>query len=169
MSKNLQQIQKENRKAIIMACNSESKSYEEALKMELGFGCELWIGDRVTIIVDIYDITDNRYFKAFDTKNGCILENELEYLTQEEILGKPLTLDRVLLAIKKTFNNKGSDYWYKIGFGANKLVGSLKFWFEEESNYSIPSFLSWDLTKPTLEMQTKEVQRSINKILMGNE
>ena len=154
MSKSLEQIQKENRKAIIMACNSESKSYEEALKMELGFGCELWIGDRVTIIVDIYDMADNRYFKAFDTKSGCILENELEYLTQEEILGKPLTLDRILLTLSK-IQELQDQYWFRCE--GNSFIFQ---YYDDE-------IIIWNLTKPTLEMQTKEVQRSINKILIG--
>ena len=155
MSKSLEQIQKENRKAIIMACNSESKSYEEALKMELGFGCELWIGDRVTIIVDIYDMTDNRYFKAFDTKSGCIIENDLEYLTQEEILGKSLTLDRILLTLSK-IQELQDQYWFRCE--GNSFIFQ---YYDDE-------IIIWNLTKPTLEMQTKEVQRSINKILIGN-
>ena len=35
----LKQIQKKNRKAIIMACNPKARTYEEALEMELGIGC----------------------------------------------------------------------------------------------------------------------------------
>jgi hypothetical protein len=37
--KNLEQIQEENRKSIILANNPEAKDYEEALEMELDIGC----------------------------------------------------------------------------------------------------------------------------------
>jgi hypothetical protein len=34
-------IQEQNREFIIMANNPTAKTYEEALEMELGFGCEV--------------------------------------------------------------------------------------------------------------------------------
>jgi hypothetical protein len=37
--KTLKQIQEENRKFIIMANNPTAKTYDEALEMELGYGC----------------------------------------------------------------------------------------------------------------------------------
>jgi hypothetical protein len=93
MSKNLEQIQEENRRAIITACNSEAKSYEEALKMELGFGCELLIGlgigkkasDKLTIsLCDFHHFWGNKGeaihsgIKSFET-NFCTQDELLEF------------------------------------------------------------------------------------------
>ena len=108
--KTLKQIQEENRKFIIMANNQTAKTYEEALEMELDFGC---------IIYDILDnISDTQaecnYHKIIYSSNGIMftvksldgynrfndvcLENLLckDYF---KIIGKPLTLDRVLIAL----------------------------------------------------------------------
>ena len=46
--KTLDQIQEENRKAIIMANNPEAQSYEEALHDELGFNCVVFSKDILT-------------------------------------------------------------------------------------------------------------------------
>jgi hypothetical protein len=43
--KTLEQIQEENRKAIIMANNPSAKDYDEALEMELGVGCRFDSGE----------------------------------------------------------------------------------------------------------------------------
>ena len=57
-------------------------------------------------------------------------------------------------------------------FGLNYHHGTFDSWWItfSDSNMSLINdwIIKWDLTKPTLEMQTKEVQRSINKILIGN-
>ena len=64
-----------------------------------------------------------------------------------EIIGKPLTLSRVLLAIWK------SDKYYK-EMWFDKKFHALKFGSKG---------VSFDLTKETLEEQSEETQRGINK------
>ena len=68
------------------------------------------------------------------------------------IIGKPLTLNRVLIALQSQ----------EIGF----LDG---FLFElEDKGYDgmmEQMICKWDLTKETLEEQTEETQRAINKLL----
>ena len=55
-NKTIEQIQEENRKLIIRANNPEAKSYEEALEMELGFGCGVVL---------------NKEFKYYNTWKSC--------------------------------------------------------------------------------------------------
>ena len=144
--KTLQKIQEENRKFIIMANNPSAKTYEEALEMELGFGCELLVNDNILCYVNgdpIYNDekpTFNKYILeevkeistgSFTKKDkikliGC---DNLRDFKDIKIIGKPLTLDRVLIA-----------------FGRE----SLGLWK--------------DLKKETLEDQSEETQREINNI-----
>ena len=95
-------------------------------------------------------------------------KNELKLLEQEhqiyhEIISKsfyskPLTLSRVLLALKDK----------KIGFYDDSLgeiwQGSGSFYREDEVEY----ICDWDLTKETLEEQSEETQRGINSYLIIN-
>lgn len=194
--KNLEQIQEENRKAIILANNPEAKSYEEALEMELDLSC----------IISRYDIgvwghlATKFYYKldSFrrnkDTGNhdfifinygfqnlgeGWVDEDidytiiekqklikELTYTqpeyrgqVQTKIIGKPLTLNRVLMCIRKANHNikfVGGDY-------TNEMIFVL---YDDENCSSIEA--DWDLTKPTLEEQTEDCQREINKLLTND-
>jgi len=69
----------------------------------------------------------------------------------EELMGKDLTLDRVLIAIRQC--------------GYTRDI-----WFGEENDCSLEfdiKNLSWDLTKPTLEEQSEETQRAIYELLGG--
>jgi hypothetical protein len=150
MTKILQEIQEFNRKKIICAVNG-TENYEKALKKELGVGCEVKIKNFITnnefneeiFVIDEYcDFFNETFFlKIGSYKNSEIIE----------IIGKPLTLDRVLIAIKQ------SGYYDDI-------------WFSEGDDcfleFDIKN-LSWDLTKPTLEEQSKETQRAIYELLGG--
>ena len=130
--KNLEQIQEENRKAIILANNPEAKDYDEALEME-----------EQRVIQNSLFTSGNTIIKEYIVPNNFIVG-----------LGKPLTLDRVLIAVRKLNPNisfVGGDY-------ANEMF--FKDWDNEESEE-----VDWDLTKPTLEEQTEETQRAINKLL----
>lgn len=69
MQKTLEQIQEENRRAIIMAVNPEAKSYEEALEME-------YFGKIINIKPSEISISGINKFN-----------------------GKPLTLDRIISAL----------------------------------------------------------------------
>ena len=137
--KSLEQIQEENRKAIIMAANPEAKSYKQALRMELGIGCEASYN---------YDDKDIK------------------------IIGKPLTLDRVLLLFKRKSLQRFHEFTYydefKLKDSDHIYKNSFQIWVKNK-NFKVIAVFNWELTKPTLEMQSEEVQRSINKILMGNE
>ena len=81
-----------------------------------------------------------------------ILEAIGEY--SDEFYSKPLTLSRVLLALKSKedlFNPKR----YEICLGTKKL-----FYYDYSKNIE----LVLDLTKETLEEQTEETQRKINEL-----
>lgn len=67
--------------------------------------------------------------------------------------GKPLTLDRVLLA-SKDFGELNED-----GCSLHKFGNELHINFDD-GNYIV-----WNLTKETLEEQSEETQRVINKII----
>jgi len=97
----LKQIQEENRKAIIMACNPEAKTYEEALEMELGFGCELYNNNDYKIIIDVDTNTRGEDWN-FITRSyeNCMRHREIRRAEIKKIIGKPLTLTRVLIALK---------------------------------------------------------------------
>ena len=132
MTKSLSEIQKENRKFILEAIHG--CSYEEALDKELGVGCKIILEGSFRIE---YTITDTDTYKI--SRDQII-----------EIIGKPLTLSRVLLAISK------HGYYDDIYFGDlyNDSFETLEFDIKG---------VSFDLTKETLEEQTEETQRGINK------
>ncbi len=150
MSKTLQEIQEFNRRKIICAVNG-TKNYEEALKIELGAGCEVKIKNFITnnefneeiFVIDEYcDFFNETLFRKVGSyKNSEIIE----------IIGKPLTLDRVLIAI-------GQRGYYD------------DIWFGEDNDCSLHfdiKNLSWDLLKRTLEEQSEETQRAIYELLGG--
>jgi len=149
MSKTLQEIQEFNRRKIICAVNG-TENYQEALKIELGVGCKVKIKNFITnnefyeeiFVIDEYcDFFNETLFRKIESyKNSEIIE----------IIGKPLTLDRVLIAIRH------HGYTRDIWFGEN--IGFLNFLFKD---------LSWDLTKRTLEEQSEETQKAIYELLGG--
>jgi hypothetical protein len=146
--KTLEQIQEENRKLIILANNPEAKSYEEALEMELDFGCKV-----VNIQKDILYRREET-ITYLDEGFYCFIEqyatnkDNIEDPKQYKILGKPLTLDKVLISLKNS--EDGNGFSINVS-GCLMHLGS--------------SILRWDLTKPTLEQQSEETQREINKLL----
>ena len=165
MTKSLEQIQKENRKFILKAIHG--CSYEEALKKELGVGCEViariwdWKNyirltiDNLTCFVANCKYLDGDYLRfrelVGDISIKDLTDEGLERLKEYqdarhriiEIIGKPLTLSRVLLAIYK------HEYYENILFDYSSVY--LKG-------------VSFDLTKETLEEQTEETQREINEL-----
>ena len=152
MKKTLEQIQKENRKFILEAIHN--CNYEEALRKEIGFGCDIvvqnyvcGVKDKTEILtidksVKICDLTGLFVFTGDDKKPSEIIE----------IIGKPITFDRVLLAIQ--FSN--------IEIECDRFV--FKKLTISYSIYKIDKF-DWDLTSETLEQQSEETQREINKLL----
>ena len=130
--KTLEQIQQENRKMILEAIHG--CSYEEALEKELGFGCEILsktYNHKITI--------------------GKLYESEKDTIKElYHIIGKPLTLDRVLLAICQT------RYYDDIYL--NEETKTLEFDYKD---------LSLSFVKPTLEEQSEETQRAFHKFMGG--
>ncbi len=157
--KSLEQIQEENRKAIIMAVNPDSKSYEEALKMELGIGCNVLCEDLILKIISSVNQGSNyERYTALDSGGG---EWHFDYNNSDiKIIGKPLTLDRVLLTFRRL---KRVGSFTLEDFPINEVLINVNH------NYGETTKVFWDLTKQTLELQSPETQIAINKILMGNE
>ena len=155
MTKSLQEIQQENRKFILEAIYG--CSYEEAIEKELGVGCKVKIkrffsikdfNEEIFIIDNYCDFFTENLFRTI----GSSYHNEIT-----EIIGKPLTLSRVLLTLKSKedlFNPKR----YEICLGTTRL-----FYYDYLKNIE----LVFDLTKETLEEQTEETQREVNKLLTG--
>jgi len=174
----LKQIQEENRKAVIMACNPEAKTYEEALEMELGFGCELSVNDNILCYInedpvyndekpifnkytleEVREISTNRFTKIDKFKLiGC---NDLRDFKDVKIIGKPLTLNRVLVAL--------SDKLYQMDIWQEVYITNLKFLTMSAFGgvrLEETVIFEWNLTKETLEEQSEETQRKINKLLI---
>lgn len=154
MTKTLQEIQKENRKFILEAIYG--CSYEEAIEKELGVGCKVKIkrffsikdfNEEIFIIDNYCDFFTENLFRTI----GSSYHNEIT-----EIIGKPLTLSRVLLALK----DKEIGY-YDSGLGYIEYEKKL---FSHDWYYEVRYICYWDLTKETLEEQSEETQRKINKL-----
>lgn len=93
---------------------------------------------------------ENREFILEAIHHGCSYEKALQ---KELKIGKPLTFNRVLLAINITFNGYLGNFYFDEDF---VHIVHLEF-----------DGVSFDLTKETLEEQSEETQRAINKILKG--
>ena len=154
MTKTLQEIQKENRKFILEAIYG--CSYEEAIEKELGVGCKVKIkrffsikdfNEEIFIIDNYCDFFTENLFRTI----GSSYHNEIT-----EIIGKPLTLSRVLLALK----DKEIGY-YDSGLGYIEYEKKL---FSHDWYYEVRYICYWDLTKETLEEQSEETQRKVNKL-----
>tara|TARA_R110000744_G_scaffold371605_1_gene482717 strand:+ start:138 stop:626 length:489 start_codon:yes stop_codon:yes gene_type:complete len=160
--KTLEQIQEGNRKAIILANNPVAKDYDEALEMELNFGCvvmdilhQFFGKSDPTPMELIYDTGDDSYHFTHYRANPVIKFEKGEIIDRKrfKIIGKPLTLDRVLIALgvgfeTKTFQDRSPDkdmYLYIFNKSDRML---------------------WDLSKKTLERQGEGTQRAINKLLI---
>jgi hypothetical protein len=194
MTKTLEQIQKENRKFILEAIHG--CSYEEALKKELGFNCEVlagvWGSPQIHRIDNLICYFDGDYLRfrelVGDIRKRDLTDEGLERLEEcesarhriIEIIGKPLTLSRVLLALPKiNKENKTLDFligergWEEIGgkwFDGYKkcFIARVETIFSCDccENFFSDVFV-WDLELETLEEQSEETQREINKIFTG--
>lgn len=158
MTNKLEEIQEENRKFIIMANNPTAKTYEEALEMELGlWGCEVILQnteefENCPIKITYESIVKGYYTLGNENQKDLGFSSDryikLVYDGTEEhvrkIIGKPLTLNRVLIAVKDLTlvlnDSKGLTFNLRL----------------------------WDLTKETLEEQSEETQKEINRIINSN-
>jgi hypothetical protein len=147
--KTLQQIQEDNRKFIIMAKSYEAKSYEEALEMELGFGCEVILFDELPSITMSHEVISRSWNRRYIELNG---EYSSSYVTK--IIGKPLTLNRVLYAFKSMELGYLNGFLFEIDINIDNR-------YDDEKKI----ICEWDLKKETLEEQSEETQRKINEII----
>ena len=143
MTKTIEQIQKENRKFILETIHG--CSYDEALKKEIGFGCDIVVQNYVCGVKDKTEIlTIDKSVKICDITGLFVFTGDNKKPSKIiEIIGKPITLNRVLLAVIKS----------------GKYCNS-----SEIRNFVLDN---WDLTSETLEQQSEETQIEINKILRG--
>lgn len=108
---------------------------------------------------------EKRLYPLKCTKNNIPAVSKLEllaetkkkfpewYRTQTIILGKPLTLSRVLIA----FKSMGLGYLNDSLFVIDNNIDSR---YDDEKKI----ICDWDLTKETLEEQSEETQREINEL-----
>lgn len=160
---NLKQIQEENRKLILTAIHG--CDYEEALEKEFGVGCFIEIKayknenfyNPAELIGFFWKDTfvHQHYEKLFILREGDdIYSIEKKNILENRIVGKPLTLDRILLALEDKH------------FGLDTCELEPKcIWIYTKGSYE--EWISWDLTKPTLEDQSKETQIAVYKLLGG--
>jgi hypothetical protein len=157
--KSMKTIQEQNREFIIMANNPTAKTYEEALEMELGFGCEVictnqeYRKDWVQRVVTVYDNDTIR------TDWDCLKPMEGFVKEDIKIIGKPLTLNRVLIAFN--FIVISDLFFSSVYLDSYKNVICLR----RDRYEDYEDYIDWDLTKETLEEQSEEVQIAINKMI----
>jgi len=152
------------RKAVIMACHSECESFEDALEKELGFGCIFTHSLRLS--------TFKKYWQIVNITNSDVLQAKLlnddglrlgTFYYQEDlwkehtkIIGKPITLARVLIAFEKggactsTMIYRTGEWKLSVTAFTDKLVRTI--------------VTKWDLTKD-LDQQSTELILSISKLL----
>ncbi len=134
MEKNIEQIQKENRKFILEAIHG--CSYEEALQKQINYNY-------------------NHYIDAL--RFALNIERDKKEII--EIIEKPITLSMVLLAFKnKDIKNL---YGHRIIFN---IAGSQFCGLQLNPCYSLYGAGDWNLELETLEEQSEGTQRGINEL-----
>ena len=165
--KTLKQIQEENRKFIITACNPEAKTYEEALEMEMGLGCIINTHlpsrgyvmpeySELTIINEFSKYDDKFVFEPIEAKLMRVVSSGKRQNDKDIIMGKPLTLNKVLLSLLQ----------FKLG-NLNLYDdddGIMKVFIRIDTPFTYEGGFYWDLTKETLEEQLEETQRAVHKL-----
>ena len=150
MTKDIKQIQEHNRKAIICAVHG-TDDYEEALRLELDVNCKIQTDSET---IKIIELTEGQCW--FNTRYDGFIDFDISDIKNErygwKIIGKPLTLDRVLLVLQSQ----------EVGF----LDGFL-FELEDKGYDGMMErwICKWKLTRQTLEEQSEETQRAINELL----
>ena len=91
-----------------------------------------------------------------------IYNNNLNEIVSRSFFSKPLTLSRVLLAFKN--KEVRTQFGYRLYFGIeSSKICSLRMHSRTAEKFMEGEF-DWDLKKETLEEQTEETQRGINKL-----
>jgi hypothetical protein len=148
--KTLEQIQEENRKAIIIANNPEAKNYKQALEMELGMRCGVKVSRYCVMSDDVIFYCNKESVKLLGG-------SEVPRSWIVDIIGKPLTLDRVLIALEDV----ACDLTLSFDTFAGDNIVNIRL----DNPFNCEGKFNWNLTKPTLEEQTEETQRAMNELL----
>lgn len=142
------------RKVVIMACHSDCTSYEEALEQDLGFGC---------LFCEKIESEPNLCYPAkikmldfldCDEITGYFDEEITVYkLSEISIIGQPITLAKILIAISKidSIYVEIDDYGHIFQSTAANV-------------HSRKKVTQWDLTKD-LDQQETSVILAIAKLL----
>lgn len=153
-------VQEENRKIVIMANNPDAKTYKEALKNELGLGCEFIDDDDNDYIVD-----DSDYIVSEEGKVEYMGDYGLDTPIIKKIIGKPLMLDRVFIALKKYLNRDEEGHHIepviKIETCLYRNVNLLSYGAPDGEKYKLGA---WDLSRP-LDEQPEDTQLRFNNLL----
>jgi hypothetical protein len=133
------------------------------LKKELGVGClvEVYMLARgyimpeykqLHIINELNEFGDKFVYEDIDCKNIRVVMEGKMVCDKDKIIGKPLTLDRVLLALSKI---------------CGKIIISISEEFLGIKKDKLDDYIDLHLTKFTLEEQSKRTQREIYELLGG--
>lgn len=159
-------IQEENRKIVIMANNPDPKTYKEALKNELGLGCKFTFKDTGHAACEGEWIMDNQelHWNRKGELEYFISNGELLVIVKK-IIGKPLMLDRVFIALKKYLNRDEEGHHIepviKIETCLYRNVNLLSYGAPDGEKYKLGV---WDLSKP-LDEQPEDTQLRFNNLL----
>lgn len=166
-------IQEENRKMVIMANNPDDENYEEALEMELELGCELLVNENILCYLNEEPIYNNKepIFNKYileevkDDKLKLIGCDNLRDFNDIKIIGKPLMLDRVFIALKKYLNRDEEGHHVepviKIETCLYRNVNLLSYGAPDGEKYKLGV---WDLSK-SLDEQPEDTQENFNRLL----
>jgi len=108
-------------------------------------------------LLEIQFFNRRKIYKAINGTEICF--SHIEAL---ELLTKPLTFDRVLLALLKINDNLRVKHKEEFII---ELYESI--WCEDCEEYELRVHFDFDLTKPTLEEQSEETQRGFYELLGG--
>jgi len=103
---NIKQIQAYIREKVILANHPEAKTYEEALELELGFGCDVIIRSKLS-----GRLYGNQIIVAYNKKEESFLfigDEKATYKNQlHKIIGQPITLAKILNTLKTVDKAEG--------------------------------------------------------------
>ena len=152
MTKDIKQIQEENRKVIIMACNPKVRSYEDFIEA-LAKECLLDNSDGPYGYGQWIKLDQNKLYKCYPDENDDYVENDF-LMTVGEFVANLLTLSRGLLGL---------------AYSWDKIHSCPQYPNEIDIYYNDADWITWDLKKETLEEQTEETQIVINELLTKND
>lgn len=180
------------RKAVIMACHPECETYDDALEKELGFGCKV-IYDIVryeehnliysaTIIGKARPATRRQEIMFILLSDMNIKFEELFGKDEfEEIIGLPITLGRLMVALTKKheitdiqITPSGNIVWFEqmasmpdnVRYDTSKRLAWVQKDFGRTNNFKW-KFINEDGSDCTIEDQSQDTIRKLWEVLCG--